>query len=416
MRLGFLCRERRSEKPGYLFVLPWNLAKVGGVNQVVYRLFHRASHGHDVRPLLLTTSWDSPPNDSRLPIESQHHLRLRGLPDSAWRLKQLAGFLLTLPNALWKLVRFLRTERVCVVNPHFPTLICIHFALLKRLGLFRGSLVFALHGAELNLAVKSHGVVRVLWKFLLRSADAITTCSRSLASTAIEFDQALESKVKVVHNGTDELGKQALGPNGSDVLTPFPTRGLTVLSIGKFEHKKGQDVLIAGFKRLLADRPELRLVLVGATGPSLDEIRQIVAAEGLEDRVRLHVDVPHQFIWRFFAEASVFVLSSRSEPFGIVLLEAGLAGVPVVATNVGGIPEILSDGVNGKLVPCDDPAAIACAVAELLDRPDEANRLAKQLRDDVLDKFSWERCYQGYLGAAGVVAEGPPMQPTLARA
>ena len=328
----------------------------------------------------------------------------------------IIGSLMALPRTLWKLVRFLHMEKVRVINPHFPALECLHFALLKKLGLFRGRLVFALHGADINEVVRARGIPRLLWRLLLRSADTITACSRSLAAVAVDFDSALAPKMKVVHNGADETDRNGFSTGTGKVPVVKPT-GRTIVNVGKFEHKKGQDVLLAAFKRLLADRPDLSLVLIGGTGPTLDEMKRMVAAEGLEDKVRLHVNVPHPVIWGFLAEASVFVLSSRIEPFGIVVLEAGLAEVPVVASNVGGVPEILTDGVNGRLVPPDDPDALAKAVAECLDHPAEARRMGQQLRRDVLNRFSWERCYQGYLQAAGVDggdARSPQNNPVYA--
>jgi glycosyltransferase involved in cell wall biosynthesis len=396
-----LAQETRLERPGYLFVLPWSLAGIGGVNQVVYRLYQRAASGREIRPWLLVTCWEKLKDGGYVTGVRQMHLRLRSPWEEGWRVKEIAGFLLALPSSLWILARFLRAERVRVVNPHFPDLACLHFALLRRLGLFCGSLVFSLHGAEINQAASSRGIERFLWRFLLRSADAITACSRWLASVAVNFDPSLAQRVRVVYNAADEADRND-GSSGAGEPPLSTETERIVLNIGKFEHKKGQDVLLAAFKRLLGDRPDIHLVLVGGAGPALDEVQGAIIAEGLEDRVRLNVNVPHHLIWRFLAEASVFVLSSRIEPFGIVVLEAGLSEVPVVASNVGGVPEIVTDGVNGRLVPPDDPVALANAMAEFLDHPAEAARMAKQLRHNILTRFSWEQCYQGYLDAAGV--------------
>lgn len=374
---------------------------MGGVNQVVYRLFKRAEQGTDIRPLLLVTSWNAPPHDDRIDCDSQFHVRLNSLYEGNWILKEFIGFFLGLPINLWRLSRLLRTRGIRVVNPHYPTLACLHFALLKRLQLYRGKLILTLQGAEIADAARSRGIKRLLWLFMLRSADKITACSEALASVAVDFDASLSRKIVAIHNAADEADSSVQKDNIREALSLSPSDQI-VLNVGKFEHKKGQDVLLAAFKMLVHIRPRLRLVMVGARGPALESMRSKIRAEGLEAMVRLCVDVPHPRIWSYLREASVFVLSSRKEPFGIVVLEAGLAQVPVVACAVGGVPEIIVDGKNGILVPPDDPAAAARAIAQLLDDPNEGHQMARQLRHEVITRFSWENCYQRFLDAAGL--------------
>ena len=400
-RWDFQGQRAQLNVPGYLFVLPWSLAAVGGVNQVVCGLYQRAARGREVSPFLLVTCWDNPKEDEYVKSVMQKHLRLRDPYAERRRLKAIAGFLLHLPGSLWTLAQFLRAQRVAVVNPHFPTLSSLHFALLKRLGLFGGALVFALHGAEIQGAARSRGIERFLWRFLLRSADSITACSRSLASLAVNFDSVLANRVKVVYNAVDEADRTSDASRIGDSLRAGENERV-VLNIAKFEHKKGQDVLIRAYKHLLRNHQDVRLVLVGAAGPALDQVQEMVSTDGLQDRIELYVNVPHQRIWRFLAKASIFVLCSRIEPFGIVILEAGLSEVPVIASAVGGVPEIMSDGINGRLVPPEDPIALANAISLLLDQPGEARRMAKKLRQDVLARFNWEICFQGYLEAAGL--------------
>jgi len=92
----------------------------------------------------------------------------------------------------------------------------------------------------------------------------------------------------------------------------------------------------------------------------------------------------------------VFCLPSRAEPFGIVLLEAGAFRCPVIATSAGGVPEILTDGVNARLVPPDDPAALAAQLDMLLRDRAECDRLAAALFDHVQTHFTWRRAYSLY--------------------
>jgi glycosyltransferase involved in cell wall biosynthesis len=98
----------------------------------------------------------------------------------------------------------------------------------------------------------------------------------------------------------------------------------------------------------------------------------------------------------FLERARVLCLPSRSESFGVALLEAGAYGLPVVASRVGGIPEIVTDGETGLLVPPEDPAALSDALERVLSDPERARRLGDNLRRRVVADFSWTRAYQDY--------------------
>jgi glycosyltransferase involved in cell wall biosynthesis len=358
-------------------------------------LYGRFAIGREFRPSLLVTSWDAPNESQCMSGVQQMHLRLIDPIGDGSRFMRIIKFLVCFPSALWSVYWLLHRNHVRVVNPHFPSLACLYFAVLRRVGLFSGVFLVTLHGLDILLASQTTGMERFLWRFILRSADAVTACSAWLASVAASFDPCLAQKLRVVHNGADEADRES-NASAARGLPTSARRERIILNIGKFEHKKGHDVLLAAFKRLLAYRKDIRLVLVGGSGPSLKDVRRLIVEEGLGEQVEMHVDVPHDRIWQFFANASVFVLSSRIEPFGIVVLEAGLARVPVVASAVGGVPEIVADGVTGHLVPPDEPAALANGIADVLDDPAKAARMAEQLQSDVKARFNWERCYQGF--------------------
>lgn len=173
-----------------------------------------------------------------------------------------------------------------------------------------------------------------------------------------------------------------------------------LLSVGTFEHKKGQDVLLEAFHRLARLHPDLHLLLVGRSTAYLPVLRDLVVRHGLEDRVHFHPDIPHEDIARFFAHARAFCLPSRSEPFGIVVLEAGVFGLPVVASAVGGVTEILRPGVDGTLVPPDDPEALFLALHETLKPGDAVHRQAASLKARVLRDFTWRSAFARYLELA----------------
>ena len=148
---------------------------------------------------------------------------------------------------------------------------------------------------------------------------------------------------------------------------------------------KNLDFLI----RLVPEFPaNARLVIVGG-GPEHERLSQVIARLGLEGRVTITGNVSHDAVQRYLRAADVFVLNTRYEGLSHVMLEAMAAGTPVVASRVGGNPEVIDDGRNGLLVPLDDAGAIAGAIAHLLAAPDEATRLADAARQDVVG-FSWQ--------------------------
>jgi L-malate glycosyltransferase len=173
-------------------------------------------------------------------------------------------------------------------------------------------------------------------------------------------------------------------------------RGPYIVNVGTFENKKGQDILVRAFAKVRERRTDLSLVIVGRSGPQLQILRDLIAELGLSDCVDLREDLPHAQTLSMIRSAKVFALSSRQEPFGIVLLEAAYFSVPVVATRVGGVPEVVADGVTGLLVPADDPAALASAIERVLDDAALAGRIADNARRRTLSEFTWGEAFSRY--------------------
>ena len=172
---------------------------------------------------------------------------------------------------------------------------------------------------------------------------------------------------------------------------------LRVLSAGRHVPKKGFDLLIEACALLRDDGHDVELRIVGGRGEATEALRRLIEARGLQDRACLAGPCSQEELLAELRGAEVFCLPCRvlgnGDRDGIpnVLVEAMAAGVPVVTTPVSGIPELVDDGVNGRLVPPDNALAVAGAVASLhRDRP-LAQRLGAAARATVGDRFDGDR-------------------------
>jgi glycosyltransferase involved in cell wall biosynthesis len=197
----------------------------------------------------------------------------------------------------------------------------------------------------------------------------------------------------LTHHGVDAsrfaAPQRTLGPDGLD-----PDRPVRLLGVARLVPKKGIEVLLAA---LAALPPELhwRYEHVGG-GPRRDALTALAGPLGLADRIAWRGALPHDRVVDAYRAADLFVLASRIAPDGDrdglpnVLLEAGALELPVVASRVGAVPELIEDGVNGRLVPPDDPAALAEALTALIRDPTARLRCGRAGRRRVLEQFAME--------------------------
>ena len=145
-----------------------------------------------------------------------------------------------------------------------------------------------------------------------------------------------------------------------------PDRPPTIVCVAALRPEKGHDTLLAAFAEVRDAVPQARLVLVG-DGSQRPQVEATIRAAGMQDNVRLTGRVDE--IWPHLADADVFALTSPSEALGIAIMEAMAAGLPVVATNVGGIPELVTPGATGELFAVRDHRELARKLVALLQSP-----------------------------------------------
>jgi len=162
---------------------------------------------------------------------------------------------------------------------------------------------------------------------------------------------------------------------------------------GRIEKQKRLDVLLEGFSLVLARHPQARLLIIGEGGlrPKLEAFAASLGISHAVIWTGFRQDIP-----RLLAAMDVFVQPSANEGLPLSILEAMAASKPIIATNVGGVPEALEDGRTGILIPPGSPAVIATSICELLDRPDKRAVLGLAARDHAVKHFGVKRMIEEY--------------------
>jgi glycosyltransferase involved in cell wall biosynthesis len=305
-----------------------------------------------------------------------------------------------------QLRRLVRERRIDLVHTHMPlTAAGARLALPSR---SRGGP--AVVHTEHNLWDRYRRPTRLANALTWRRNAAVVAVSQGVADSIRRDDVA----VHVVPHGTDLETFARAAPD-----RPLSQRARvgspTVGSVGNFTAKKDHATLLAAFAKVRAAIPDARLVLVGI-GPLEDALRRQAHDLDLAGAVEFtgrRDDVEH-----VLPGFDVFALSSRYEGLPIALLEAMAAGVAPVVTAVGGIPEVLSDGHDGLLVPPGDPDALAQALIRVLGDDGERARLADAARARAQD-FDLatavprlEALYQSVLGTGSPSTGGDPVPRT----
>lgn len=292
-------------------------------------------------------------------------------------------------RALLGLTRLLRWEEPDLVHVH-----TYKAGFLGRLGArFAGKrpVVYSPHGSILT-GYFSPGATRL---FVRLDAWAARFTDRVICCTAGEVGEYLAAGIGrpdqyvVIPNGLDgeAYARRAAPPARTRAALGLASESRPILCMGRLVPVKGQTFLLQAWRSVLKGEPRALLLLAGE-GPDEGPLCAQAAALGLIGSVRFlgfRQDIPS-----LLTCAEVLVLPSLNEGFGMVLLEAMAMGKPVVASAVGGVPEVVLDGRTGLLVPPADPVALAAAILRLLGDPDTARRLGEAGRERGRNSFSRE--------------------------
>lgn len=241
----------------------------------------------------------------------------------------------------------------------------------------------------------------------LMAADRVASTSHAMAEQTRLIAPRLRN-IEITPFGveTDLFAPDDGEPNGSDAP-------IIIGTVKTLAPHYGIDTLIDSVAMLVnelkRDRPEvaarIRLRLVG-DGPQADELKAYARNSGIADIVEFSGRVTHRFVPDQLRKLDVYVALSRRESFGVAIIEAGACGLPVVVSDVGGLPEVVVAGETGFVVPRDDPAAAANALRQLVLDPDLRLRMGAAGRNHVVSHYEWKDNVSAMIDLYGrVIAE-----------
>ena len=261
--------------------------------------------------------------------------------------------------------------------------------------LFRKSVILTM-GGDPDLEAELYRIgglkrlqVKAQWAVSIKVANRICPCSKWLALSITDNRPSIFRKVTPMHYPIRVVGGKAI------------REGNFIVSAARLHYVKGIDVLVKAMREVVNSLPRAKLIVCGE-GEERSKLEELSKGLGLSGNISF---VGFQSNVERYIKAGLFlVLPSRYEPMGMVFLEAASYGKPVVASNVGGIPEVVLGGETGLLVPPDDPEALAGAIIELLSDSNYRKTLGKKGREWAA-RFYPERVAEDYLKIYGEISK-----------
>ncbi len=333
---------------------------VGGVQTAVRNIARQAARmGHCVTILSYQPRRDVPAT------ETQDGIVVHRFP---WGRRPLLTLPLRAVQTLWGMAGALRTFKPDVVYVHFLSINALYVLLLHYVMGFR--LVVSARGNDIQgIPLRSRGQRWMLARLFAR-ADAILFCSSYVQRDAAPYlrHAAPHAWVGVVGDGFD--ADEFEGGRAYAFPSPY------LLGMGRLVHKKGFDLLIKAFAQIAPDFPPVHLLIAG-DGEERPALEKLVDELQMRERVHLLGFADRKTSLALFLGCEFFVLSSRIEPFGIVVVEAMAARRAVLATRSGGVVDLVRPGVNGALVKATTEA-LADGLREWLAHPEEYRTLGER--------------------------------------
>lgn len=307
----------------------------------------------------------------------------------------LFGSPLVFLATMFRLARIVRSERPQIVNVHYLGRNAFYAVILRRLLSFK--LVLNVCGYDLDRYAGSSRIVKFYIRAVLRNADLVLSYTEDQLRNAESISSGVRLKSAAVGQGVD---LQEFNDS-----TPYVHTSPYILAISNFLYRKGVDLLLTAFAHVRRDHMDLDLILVGE-GEERIRLEALARQLGISDNVVFFGRTNRSDVGSLLKGCEFLVLPSRSESFGMVLIEAMLVGKTAVATRVGGIPEVLGDGERGLLVDPESAESLARGILRLLDDSQLRTRLSNEVAQWVSQEYPWPAVAERYLKGYERALEG----------
>jgi glycosyltransferase involved in cell wall biosynthesis len=283
-------------------------------------------------------------------------------------------------STVLRLARLLRTRRVKVIHTHL-----FQSGLVGRLAAWRAGVP----------AIVSHEHGKTLWKrwyhrfferYAIGRTDLRLAVSKDIRDLRIQRERTPESKIRIVVNAVDPATFECDEATRVRKRTELGLDNTFIIgTVGRLVDAKSYDFLLSVAARVRKQRPDVSLIIIGE-GELADDLKRIRDSLDLKETVRFlgkRTDIPD-----LMAAMDLYVISSKREGLPVTLIEAMMAGKPIVSTSVGGIPETISHGVDGRLVRFGDEEELSQTILDLIGDTEEMERLGKNARKRAIDRYS----------------------------
>ena len=297
-------------------------------------------------------------------------------------------------RTLWSLIHLFRRERPTIVHTHTSKA-----GILGRLAAWLAGVPIIIHTPHGHVFYGHFGmflswVFKIIERLFAKATSKIITLTELEKQDHLQRHVGREGQFRSVFSGIDiahfREALEARLKNRSQFC--FSDEDIVVGSVGWLTPIKGHQYLVEAIALLQPQYPQLQCFIIGS-GPLQEELTKLAADRGVSTAVRFLGFT--QEVSTCLAAMDLFVLPSLNEGMGRALIEAMAVGLPVVATNVGGIPAVVQDGQTGILIPPANPEALAAALERYLQSPEWAKGIGTAARDHITEQFAVSALVRG---------------------
>ncbi|MBA64830.1 MAG: glycosyl transferase family 1 [Candidatus Marinimicrobia bacterium] len=250
--------------------------------------------------------------------------------------------------------------------------------------------ITTIHGSDINMIKKSF-FLKILCKGIFYKTDYITVNSSFTKSLLNDFiDKKNKQKIKTIPMGIDS---NRFYPSDNAKLKNEDNDENILLFVGRLIDWKGVKYLVQAMPRILNAFPKTKLKVIGE-GPEKSKLKKLILKLNLKKNISLLGEIENTKIKYYYSKSDIFIIPSimvngHTEGLGVVTVEAMACGIPVIGSNVGGIPDVIRNNFNGYLVPQKSSSILAEKIIDLISNPELKNTFGKNGIKTVKEKFTW---------------------------